>query len=319
MINKLLRVVLAAMIALLPLQSDLFAAVTILTSVTVGSQGTLGAVSTLTVNVRNVTDDSINATGLGFNAAAGGRVTTSPQYLEVNFNDNTVGFQAVLISTDNRLATANPKYTGIAQGSGMVGVTNKDVTVPLVWTVFDAKVNPPIGAVPGTGYSFQVALNLGEFFMQDKEQGSFVDAGHPGGDPAKGASLCNDANKNGTCNAGEFTDRNANAAFDSVVWNAALPITRCPSTFEGIDWDGDCYDGAKPFDAGFASLVFGVSGQSASIADASGFDEGTSTRGALGRTTTDGQVFMYLATDYTGAEAQQYKTSTLILDLVTIS
>lgn len=337
--TKLLRVVLAAMVALLPMQGQLYAAVTVLTSVSVGSQGTLGAVSTLAVNVFNISDDTANTTGLGFNAGAGAGVTTSAQYLKVDFNDNTVGFQAVTIQTDNRDTATNdgdpaadPLYSGIAQGSGLVGNTDKRTTVPLLWTVFDEKVNPPAGAKAGTGYSFQAAINDGEFYTQDKKQGTVTSGTKPHGDPALGASACNDKNKDGTCQlaTGEFTDRGNGTAgtannkeFDMVLWDSTKALNRCNAAkdnFEGIDWDGDCYDGAKPYDAGFASVVFGISGRDASLADATGFIEATGQRfRTTGQSTTDGQVFMYLATDYKGAEAQQYSTNQLTLDLVTIS
>ncbi len=273
MSNKLLRVVLAAMIAFLPLQGQLYAATTTLSSATIISQGTLGAVSTLDVTVRNSADDSANLTGLGFNAGAGSTVVTSPQYLDVSFNDNTAGFQAVTIATNNRDVAASPKYTGPAQGSGMVGVTDTTVTSPLLWVVFDSTQINGAGVNGGKGYAFNNPLKTDrEYFVQDKRQGE---------------------------------------------------------ADTGTDWDGDGIGGAKPYNAGFASIVFGVSNKDASLAKAPedknptvDDDSNAATPKEIdgpNRTTTDGNIKVYTATDYTGLSAQDYKTNKLLLELVTIS
>jgi hypothetical protein len=280
MFSKCLRVVLAATIVLLPFQGQLFAA----SPVTITAEGTLTGVSTLTVRIFNINDGSTNTTGLGLNGGAGAGVVTSPQGLQVNYDDNSVGFQTVAISTNNRDAAASPKYTGPGIGSGMVGKTDTKATVPLAWTVFNDPVNPPAGATPGTGYSFQAAINSdkGEFFMSDKRQGE--------------AAECRDS---------------VTGAFESgAACDADDPI---------VDWDGDGVKGAKPFDGGFASLVTGIAGKIGSLSDASGFNETTGVRGPLGRSTTDGEVFMYLCTTYTGAEAQGYKTSTLTVEILTLA
>jgi hypothetical protein len=296
------------MIALLPLQGELYAAVTTLQSATVGSQGTLGAVSTLDVKVRNSADDSINSTGLGFNAAGGSTVTTSPQYLDVTFNDNSVGFQAITISTDNRTAknvdlngdgdTSDAgetgfKYNGPAQGSGMVGVTDKTVTVPLLWVIFDALKTNTAGVNGGKGYAFNVPLKTDrEYFIQDKRQGE--------------AAECKDS---------------ATGAFESgAACDADDPI---------VDWDGDGVKGAKAYDAGFASALFGIAGTGSSMAKAPedknptvDDDSNAATPVEIdgpNRETADGNVKMYLATNYTGADAQQFFTGSLTLELVTIS
>jgi len=277
MSKKILSVFLAMLLAIVP-NSPAFA-------VTIGAEGTLGAVSNLTVAVFNTADDSANGTGLGFNGASGSTVITSPQYLKMNFEDNSIGFQSITISTDNRNASASPKYTGPAGGSGLTGVTATDVTVPLVWTVFDAKVSG--------GYSFQSFINsaAGEFFVSDKKQGD--------------AALC---------------QNDSTQAFVFVA-------TTCDTAgHTDIDWDGSGARGAAPYDSGFATIVSGIGGTSADIADASGCvedatnpdDDTKCTRNAIGQKTTDGEVFMYLATNYDGAAAQQYKTSTLEIELITV-
>lgn len=328
MLSKFLRSVLAAMMILLPLQGQLYAAVTVLQSASVGAEGTLTNVSTLTVTIRNSADDTVNATGLGFNAGAGATVVTSPQYLDVSYNDNTIGFQATTIKTDNRSATANPKYNGIAQGSGLVGVTDSSLTTPLSWVVFDATVTNTKGVNGGKGYAFNVPLKTDrEFFVQDQNQGTVTTASKPGGDPALGSSLCNDKNKDGVCNGGEFTDRNGNGVFNPYREGDGPP--KAANLLEGIDWDGNGFDGTAPFDAGFASFTFAIDNLNSLLANAPedknptvDDDNNPATPIEIdgpNRTVTDGNVKTYLATDYKGAPAQQYKTNKLTMELVTIS
>ncbi len=292
MIKKLLSMILVAMTVLLPFQGQAFA-------VTFTAQGTVSSVSTFSASLLTVAADAA-ATQINF--AAGTGIASGDAYINVSFNDNTLGVQAVLISTDNRNNTATPaipKYSGIAQGSGLVGLTNKDLVVPLKWAVFDSKVTG--------GYTFTNAT--GEFFIQDLSQGTTSASQNI----TTGASACNDINKNNICDAGEFTDRNGNSAFDAVIWISGNANSRCPSTFEGTDWDGDCYDGAKPYDNGFGSVVSGIAGTNASLSGAAGSSIDTT------RTTTDGNVKVYIGTDYTGAEAQTYKTNKLTFTLATIA
>jgi len=82
---------------------------------------------------------------------------------------------------------------------------------------------------------------------------------------------------------------------------------------EGIDWEGDGYDGAKPYNAGYASVVYGIAGQTAELSAAAG---ATNTSG---RVVTNGKVEIYVGTKYAGADAQKYKTNQLKVELVTIT
>jgi len=295
MMRKTLSVFLAVMTLLLPLQGQLYA-------VTFTATGTVTAVSSFTATLKKTADNTALTqltlpAGTGFAKADG--------YVDVTFTDNNVGFQAVLISTDNRAATAAPnKYTGIAQGSGMVGVTDTSVIVPLLWMVSDALITG--------GYTFTGAA--GEYFVSDKQQGTTSATQNV----TTGASACNDANKSNTCTTGEFTEYNGTAGFQAILWTTGAAADRCASNtgtarFEGVDWDGDCYDGAKPFDNGFASVVYGISGGEATLSGAAGATIDNT------RSTTDGNVKVYLGTNYTGADAQAYKTIKLTLELATIA
>ncbi|HNV86007.1 MAG TPA: hypothetical protein PKL97_03460 [Candidatus Omnitrophota bacterium] len=319
--KKFYAVLLAVLMTLLPLQGELFAAATVITAT-----GTVTGVSTFSAPLKLVATNGASS-AVAFPAATTG-YAKGDSYIDVTFNDNSIGFQAITIATDNRNASANPKYTGIGLGNGLVGMTDKNSTVPAAWMV-----NPTL--VTG-GYTFTGAA--GEYFVTDTLQGTRTD-----NDPALGASMCNDANKNKVCNAGEYTDLNSNSAYDKVIWqftgtgNGASDPAKsyrcqnkttsaieyfadgCPSSthnvapVEGTDWEGDGWDGAKPYDAGYASVVFGISGQTASLSSAAG---ATLTPD---RTVANGNVKVYLGVKYTGADAQSYQTSRLLIDLVTIS
>ncbi len=311
MSRKILAVIVAGMMVLLPLQGEVFAAAVVITA-----QGSVTAVSTFAAPIKKVADDT-TATSIGFPAAAG--MAKGDAYIDLTFNDNSMGFQAVTIATDNRNTAASPKYTGIAQGSGCVGTSTSpvgtDQTVPLLWMVSATKITG--------GYAF--SDKPGEYFVQDMLQGTRTD-----NDPALGSSSCNDKNKDKTCGAGEYTDRNSNGAYNKVLWpgteatsyrcaNGSSYADACenhsstPALVEGIDWDGDGYDGAKPYDAGYGSIVFGIAGQIATLSAAAG------AANTPDREVTNGNVRVYLGIDYTGAQAQTYKTSRLMVDLVTLA
>lgn len=292
--RKTLSVFLAALMVLLPLQGQLYA-------VTFTAQGTVSAVSSFSAALKKVSD---NTAATQINFAAGSGFASGDAYVDVTFTDNSVGFQAILISTDNRVSTASPKYIGIAQGSGLVGQTDANLVTPLMWMVSDALVT--------SGYTFTGAA--GEFFVQDKLQGTTSASQNV----ANGAAACNDANKSNTCTTGEFTEYNGTAGFQANLWTTGAADNRCASNtgtarFEGIDWDGDCYDGAKPYDNGFGSVAFGISADDATLSGAAGSAVTT------GRTTTDGNVKVYVGTNYTGADAQVYKTNKLTLELATVA
>ncbi len=299
--NKIVRGVLAITLAFLPLQGQALA-------VTFDAEGTVTAVATFSAALKKVADNSAS-TKISFPSGTG--FANGDSYIDTSWNDNSLGFQAITINTNNRSTaspTATPKYIGIAQGSGAVGVTDSNLVVPLRWQVQDS-----LTTVSFSGKS-------GEFFFQDTLQGTRAD-----NDPALGSSACNDKNKDKVCDkaTGEYNDRGNGTAgtannnvFDKVLWTPGAAQNRCNATsdnFEGVDWDGDCYDGAKPLDNGFASVVFGLAGLQGELAAA----DGTATPTA-GRKSTDGNVKIYVGIDYTGADAQVYKTNTVSVQVITI-
>jgi hypothetical protein len=97
------------------------------------AEGTLAATAEFTTRVFNTPDGSDNVSGiLGFNAAAGATLVSSDQAIEIRFDNNEVGNQAV------RVKTSNP-----SDAEGMIGVTDSSVTVPLMWVVTDDPISDP--------------------------------------------------------------------------------------------------------------------------------------------------------------------------------
>ena len=71
---------------------------------------------------------------------------------------------------------------------------------------------------------------------------------------------------------------------------------------------------------GFASVIFGIAGQLASIANAPFDDDGPGSQDPENpRQVANGTAYMKFAVDYNGQPAGNFSTSTLELDLVTLS
>ncbi len=146
-----------------------------------------GVEETLAVVIKNVSNNAV-ATGVTF--PTGSAVASSPQYLEVSFQSNTLG-AAVIFSTDNRRKSAtgatlaNPAFksgpdgvlgpgTGGADdelfeperavsGAGLVGTDPKGhgFVVPLLWAIYDI--------ARAGGYTFTGSLAI-EGVVTDKAQ-----------------------------------------------------------------------------------------------------------------------------------------------------
>ncbi|OGW68517.1 MAG: hypothetical protein A2036_00015 [Omnitrophica bacterium GWA2_50_21] len=124
--------------------------------------GSITPIGTLNVTLQNGSSLSGSGTATTFNFA---------QYLKVDYYSNLSGYQAVLIYTDNSIATANPKYTGFGDGAGLIKTTATNVNVPMHWVVF---TTPQSG-----GYNFHPINPDNEFFVVDKKRpdGSAFPAG----------------------------------------------------------------------------------------------------------------------------------------------
>lgn len=116
------------------------------------AQGTLSGTAVFRTRVFNTTDGSTNAGGvLGFNGGPGATYVNSSQAIEINYDDNSIGNQAI------RVVTTNP-----GDQEGMVGVTDSTVSVPLLWVVTD----DPVVRAPDNNYNF-VGNTVREAFVVD--------------------------------------------------------------------------------------------------------------------------------------------------------
>lgn len=189
--------------------------------VVLSATGTLGAVSELSVVMRNVADNSVNVSGLGFSGAAGATIVQSPQYLDISFNDNSVGFQAITISTNNRDNAASPKYTGPGIGSGLIGATDTRQTAALRWGIFDDIQNDGTGAT---------IVNANGFFVSDKGQAQAAQCQDNVSGAFESGADCDaddptiDWDGNGSPGAGPYSQGFASMAFGLAGTNGDLSI-----------------------------------------------------------------------------------------------
>lgn len=160
------------------------------------AEGTLSGVSDFTTRVFNTADGSTNVAGvLGFNAAARIAFVSSPQAIQIDFEDNNVGNQAIRVKTAN---------AGDVQG--LIGVTDPTVNVPLMWVVSDN----PISAPPSNNYTFAGDTTREAFVLDDSDVAIATYANIAFSIDGRNASLANFPNDDG---AGHFRQ-----ATDGQIW-----------------------------------------------------------------------------------------------------
>ena len=141
-----------------------------LATATIGASGSLGTVTQLEVNI-------IGGTGLVFTSDGSELAITAPQEVEVLFTDNNPGYQAIIVTTDNRDPAASPRFTGSADltGAGLVNVSDTTAAAPLHWVVFptqteaDAYTFTTFPSGPDAGK----IDNTIQFFVVDRSQSDF--------------------------------------------------------------------------------------------------------------------------------------------------
>jgi len=133
----------------------------VLKSVSVAGEGTPSETSSMQVQL-------INGSELTGQTNSG--VISYAQYLRVNFSSTLSGFQAVIISTANKEASASPQYTGGGSGSGLVSQSNTAQNAALHWVVHETPVSG--------GYNFascggEPVCTSNQFFVADKSESPF--------------------------------------------------------------------------------------------------------------------------------------------------
>lgn len=130
---KLISTVLSAMVAFAPISGS-YAALNVVSSQSVTVEATITAVNTLSIALKNISDDQA-AIKISFANASG--IQNAGQYVQIDYNSNAAGAR-IVIRTDNKNNTLPSKpYTGTIEGSGLVGVTDTTATIPLLWVIFD--------------------------------------------------------------------------------------------------------------------------------------------------------------------------------------
>jgi hypothetical protein len=174
--KKVVSVLLALTILALPQVS--YAQYQSLRQQTIGASGSLTATTTFNVAVVETGNLTFN-----YGATAGeivsGNVVQAGKTVRITFADNSSGYQAVIVSTDNtNNTTVANRYTGTGSGAGLVNLSNRQAAAPLHWAVFDDQATSPneyaqtdLGS---TAYRFGNAITSAtEFFVTDKKE--FVD------------------------------------------------------------------------------------------------------------------------------------------------
>ncbi|MBN1492742.1 MAG: hypothetical protein JW938_01195 [Candidatus Omnitrophica bacterium] len=173
--RKALSVVLTIAMLALP-QATFAASYTPISSATIGASGSLQASTTFNVSV--VEGGSLTFNYQGNDEITSGDVVQTEKTVQVAFDDNSNGYQAVIISTDNGNNNTGRTYTGTGSGAGLVNLSNRAAAAPLHWTVFDDRTesdNEYAQTDLGSdAYLFGATIETPtEFFVTDKKE--FVD------------------------------------------------------------------------------------------------------------------------------------------------
>ncbi len=135
-------------------------------SVVILSVGGSSKGGTLQVNI-------MNGTAIAGTYVAGKNNLSFAQYLEVKFSCAIDGYQALIISTDNSVLGANPRYTGTGSGSGLILESSPATNAALHWVVFDSPVSGGYTFVPGTDPNTEPIKTANQFFVADKKESPF--------------------------------------------------------------------------------------------------------------------------------------------------
>lgn len=238
-------------------------------------------VATLSVVIKKVADNTAD-TAIGFaGVTLGANWKKASQYLQVTYNANQIGW-GVQIYTDNLAATANPKYGGdpttdpSRQPAGLIGVQNTLLTCPMAILVTDA-------VIPSPNTNLQIPVEAGSGDAIYFTSGYDEDTGTAGVEKVwfwlkdKQGTIWNDANNNGTIEAGEIK-----------------PSFNYPNGYPGAD--------------DYATIV-------STLGSSSGWVDATS--GRMQRDNSSASpIMVYVAAKFRNArELQEYKTNTLTLEI----
>jgi len=146
--------------------------ITTLASQTLVASGTLTGVSTLNVPNKVLTFNS--------DGTADQLVVTASQVIKVEFNDNTDGYQAIIVSTNNKNTGLYTNTDPLMYGAGLVGETDSTVSAPLHWVVFPTEaLATPYAFTKFTAADQASNSNYKEGYVDNRIQPYVVDQSQP--------------------------------------------------------------------------------------------------------------------------------------------
>jgi len=147
-------------------------------SESVGVSATVGISDTLTLQAKNISDDS-NADSIAFGSVANQRVL-APQYVEVNVGSNRNNWE-LAIYTDN-FATAPDTTTWGTQYGGLIGATAGN-RAPMLWETYDEKQATTPATDEGAWTWFKDKHDTGDYpWLEDGVQSGYVNIAFGGPD-----------------------------------------------------------------------------------------------------------------------------------------
>ena len=105
---------------------------------------------TVSVVVRNVSDNQLAPGGIITWSSVSAGVTNwkvANQYIEI-FHSSLPETWGMQLYTNNKCASAIPRYTGTADPAGLVNANNTIMALPMAWRITDSVISNPFNPVP---------------------------------------------------------------------------------------------------------------------------------------------------------------------------
>jgi len=118
-------------------------------STSIHATATLLGTAEITVNVRNVSDNSIVSTVTWTNIPSTTTYKESSQYIEIQYNDNYYSWAI-------RVYTNNTNWGGSAgtNRGGLIHTATNTIRLPLLWRVYDKKQTGGVQCSTTTGWAY---------------------------------------------------------------------------------------------------------------------------------------------------------------------
>ncbi|MFH1593651.1 MAG: hypothetical protein ABID09_03015 [Candidatus Omnitrophota bacterium] len=270
--------------------------------VTISATGNLTG-NTETFSVAVVTKLTGAGASLVFEAPSG--IANSGEALKIKGGTNELDAR-IIVYTDNDILAADPRYAGDQStgidGGGLVGETNKKISVALLWGVETTEAAGIAGPNQNVDYTFDGNTDdgVGEVYIVDKSHShSFVPTTDPGLDTVNlykndGTQLANPANE-GPQGEGLYPQLWDEPLYDAPTAPKTIIVPSLYSTIATLAF-GLGYDGTDYL---------------ATVADISTAITTDSVLAKVGPGVSDPSLYYYIAGDFRGKPAQTYTTNQL--------